>query len=134
MRMHLTILAAFVGLLLGGPAHAQTEVNCSTAAQALSFSPHAGKMLDLRVTHHEMALVNEIIQGSVGSTYIGHADNIQIYYIEPGNYMLMASVQGCHVAHVFVDETAVVEVAALWVRGGERHASYPTVRRSANAR
>lgn len=111
----------------------QTRVT-APGPQALSISAHAGKILDLRVTRDEMAVVNEIIQGSVGPTYIGHADNIQIYYVEPGTYMLMASVQGCHVAHVFVDETVVVEVSALWVSADERHASYPTDGRSASAR
>ena len=125
MRTHLFVLTAFAALVLGGPGHAQTEINCSTAAQALLISAHAGKILDLRVTHDEMAVVNEIIQGSVGTTFIGHADNIQIYYIEPGNYMLMASVQGCHVAHVFVDESLVVEISAFSASLSERRPSEP---------
>ena len=123
MRTHLFVLTAFAALVLGGPGHAQTEINCSTAAQALSISAHAGKILDLRVTHDEMAVVNEIIQGSVGPTFIGYADNIHIYFIEPGNYMLMASVQGCHVAHVLVDESLVVEISAFKASLSERRPS-----------
>ncbi len=106
-------LGTLAGLLLGGPSHAQTAVNCSTAAHALAASNHAGNQLDLRVTYEDMDTVNDIIRGSVGSSYVGQADNIQIYYVEPDNYMLMASVQGCHVAHVFVGEAAFVEYAAL---------------------
>ncbi len=121
MRTNIIVLAAIVGLLLGtlaavlfaGPSHAQTAINCSTAAQALADSNHAGKQLDLRVTYQDMDTVNDIIRGSVGSSYVGQADNIQIYYLESDNYMLMASVQGCHVAHVFVGEAAFVEYAAL---------------------
>ena len=60
-----------------------------------------------------MDTVNDIIRGSVGSSYVGQADNVQIYYVEPDNYMLMASVQGCHVTHVFVDDAGFVEYAAL---------------------
>ncbi len=119
MHAHLITLTAIAALMLGGPGHAQTEVNCSTAAQALESSPHAGKILDLRVTHDEMAVVNGIIHGSIGSIYLGHADNIQIYYIEPGNYMLMASVQGCHVAHVFVDGIVFSELASFAARTEE---------------
>ena len=99
--------------MLGGPSHAQTAINCSTAAHALAASNHAGKQLDLRVTYEDTDTVNDIIRGSVGSSYVGQADNVQIYYVEPDNYMLMASVQGCHVAHVFVDDSAFVEYAAL---------------------
>ena len=120
MRMHLIVLSAFGGLLLSGPGYAQTEVNCPTAAQALSTSAHAGKILDLRVTYDEMATVNEINQDAVGSNYIGYADNIQVFYIEPGNYMLMASVQGCHVAHVFVDDAALAIVTALFAPTPDR--------------
>ena len=116
MRRHLIVLTVFAGLFAVGPGHAQTEVNCPTAAQALSYSPHAGKVLDLRVTLDEMASVNEIIQGIVGSTHIGDADNNQVFYIEPGNYMLMASVQGCHVAHVFVDHAVLAKAAAIYDR------------------
>ena len=106
-------LGTLAGLLLGGPSHAQTAINCSTAAQALADTNHAGKQLDLRVTYENMDTVNDIIRGSVGSSYVGQADNVQIYYVEPDNYMLMASVQGCHVAHVFVDDLVCVEYAAL---------------------
>ena len=53
-------------------------------------------------------------QDAVGSNYIGYADNIQVFYIEPGNYMLLASVRGCHVAHVFVDDAALAIVTALF--------------------
>ena len=113
MRTHMIMLTTVAGLLLGGPAHAQTAVNCSTAAHALAASNHAGKQLELRVTYEDMDTVNDIIRGSVGSSYIGQADNVQIYYVEPDNYMLMASVQGCHVAHVFVDDSVFVEYAAL---------------------
>ena len=77
MRSHLIVLTALAGLLLGAPGHAQTSVNCTTAAQALSFSAHAGKILDLRVTYDDMTIVNGFIRGAVGAPYIGHADNIQ---------------------------------------------------------
>ena len=36
MRTPMIALAALAGLLLGGPSHAQTAVNCSTAANALA--------------------------------------------------------------------------------------------------
>ena len=123
MRNHLITLTALAGLLLGAPGYAQTAVNCTTAAQALALSPHAGKVLDLRAAYEEAAIVNEIINSVVGSAYVGHADNIQIYYIEPGNYMLMASVQGCHVAHVFVDDSALATVSAFAARTGGTHTS-----------
>ena len=123
MRSHLIVLTALAGLLLGAPGHAQTSVNCTTAAQALSFSAHAGKILDLRVTYDDMTIVNGFIRGAVGAPYIGHADNIQIFYIEPGNYMLMASVQGCHVAHVFVDDSALARVSAFAARAEDMRTS-----------
>ena len=123
MRNQLIVLTALAGLLLGAPGHAQTSVNCTTAAQALAASSHAGKILDLRVTYDDMTLVNGFIHGTVGAAYIGHADNIQIYYIEPGNYMLMASVQGCHVAHVFVDDSALARVSAFAARAEETRTS-----------
>ena len=131
MRTQMIVLAALAGLLLGtlaavlfgGPSHAQTAINCSTAAHALAASNHAGKQLDLRVTYDDMDTVNDIIRGSLGSSKIGQADNIQIYYLESDTYMLMASVQGCHVAHVFVDESAFVEYANLSDTSGESRTS-----------
>ena len=112
MRTHLILLAALAGILLAGPSRAQTAVNCVTAAEAMAQTGQAGKQLDLRVTYDDIDTVNRVIRGTVGAMYIGRADNIQVFYVEPGTYLLMASVQGCHVSHVFVDGSGIGRLAA----------------------
>ncbi len=50
MRTRMILLAALAGVLLGGPSHAQTAVNCTTAAQAMAQTEQAGKRLELKAT------------------------------------------------------------------------------------
>jgi hypothetical protein len=99
---------ALIGILFSGPSQAQTAIRCSTAADVLRASERSVEDLRLRDSYTDIFAVNEIVLGSVGIAYVGVADTVQVFSLGTGEYMLMASVQGCHIAHNFVDETFIL--------------------------
>ncbi len=105
---------AVLGLLFSGPSQAQTAIGCSTAADVLKASERGVEDLRLRYSYADIIAVNEIVLRSVGLAYVGFADTVQVFSLGTGEYMLMASVQGCHVAHNFVDETFVLGLKGLY--------------------
>lgn len=105
---------AVLWILFSGPAQAQTAMRCSTAADVLSASQHGIEDLRLRETYADIFAVNEIVWRTVGLAYVGVADTVQVFSLGTGGYLLMASVQGCHVAHDFVDETFVLGLKRLY--------------------
>ena len=108
------LLGALLGLLWAGPSFAQTATHCSTAADAVGDSIGVGKELRLDSTYGEIDTVDNILVARGWQSFVGFADTVQVFHIEPGRYMLMASVQGCHVAHVFVEESAVARLKATF--------------------
>jgi hypothetical protein len=105
---------AVLGLLLSGPSRAQTAIRCSTAADVLRASERDVEDMRLRYSQTDIFAVNEIVLKSVGLAYLGVADTVQVFSLGAGEYILMASVQGCHVAHDFVDETFVLGLKGLY--------------------
>ena len=110
MRSIIITLGALLGLLFAWPSFAQTALHCSTAVDALKASNEAATELRLSGTYDRIDAVNRILVNTGWESYVGFADTIQIFYITPNRYMLMASVQGCHVDHVFIDETVVAKL------------------------
>ena len=110
-----TALAFLLLLGIAASASAQTALNCTTAARAIQSSDQAGKDLRLKHTYDDIETVTEILRTVGLESQVGHADTVQVFHIEPDNYMIMASIQGCHVGHVFADESIVSAVAAIAV-------------------
>ena len=109
----ITLALALLGwavtvILFSVPSQAQTAIGCSTAADVLRASERSVEDLRLRYTYADNLAVDEIVLSSVGLAYVGVADTVQVFSLGTGVYMLMASVQGCHVAHDIVDETFVL--------------------------
>ena len=108
MRSMMMTLGALFGLLLASPSFAQTALNCSTATDVMSTNGEAGKELLLHETYTGSDRVENILLANGLVSHVGAADTVQLFYVEPDRYLLMASVQGCHVAHTFVDRSIVV--------------------------
>ncbi len=112
MRTNLIVLSALLGLLWAGPSFAQTAIYCSTAADVVGDSNDARNGLRLNDTYTDIGTVNHILETNGWQSYVGFADTVQVFHVDPDRYMLMASVQGCHVAHVFVEESVVASLKA----------------------
>ena len=110
-----TALAFLLLLGIAASASAQTVLQCTTAAHAIQSSDQAGKELRLKHTYDEIETVTEILRTVGLESHVGHADTVQVFHIEPDNFMIMASIQGCHVGHVFADESIVSAAAAIAV-------------------
>ena len=106
------VLSAILGLFWAGPSFAQTATHCSTAADAAGVSNDTRNGLRLNDTYTDIGTVNHILGTNGWQSYVGSADPVQVFRIEPGRYMLMASVQGCHVAHAFVEESVIASLKA----------------------
>ena len=105
---------AVMGILFSDPSQAQTALRCSTAADVLGASERSAEDLRLRNSYTDIFAVNEMVWRSVGLAYVGVADTVQVFSLGTGEYLLMASVQGCHVAHDIVDETFVLDLKGLY--------------------
>ena len=110
-----TAMAFLLLLGIAASAPAQAAYNCTTAARAIQSSDQAGKDLRLKHTYDDIETVTEILRTVGLEPHVGRADTIQVFKIEPDNYMIMASIQGCHVGHVFADESIVSAAAAIAV-------------------
>ena len=110
-----TALAFSLLFGIAAPASAQTALQCTTAAHAIQSSGQARKKLRLKHTYDNIETVIEILRTVGLESNVGQADTVQVFHIEPGNYMIMASIQGCHVGHVFADESIVIAAAAIAV-------------------
>ncbi len=108
MRSMMMSLGALFGLLLASPSFAQTALQCSTATDVMKVSGEAGKELLLHETYSRTDRVANILLANGLESHVGAADTVQLFYVEPDRYLLMASVLGCHVAHAFVDRSVVV--------------------------
>ncbi len=108
MRSMIMTLGALFGLLLASPSFAQTALNCSTATDVMGMNGEASKELLLHETYSSTDRVENILLANGLDSHVGAADTVQLFYIAPDRYLLMASVQGCHVAHTFVDRSVVV--------------------------
>ncbi len=114
MRTKFMVLSALLGLLWAGPSFAQTAIYCSTAADVVGDSNNARNGLRLNDTYTDIGTVNRILGMNGWQSFVGFADTVQVFHIDPDRYMLMASVQGCHVAHVFVEESVVASLKAAF--------------------
>lgn len=101
-------LGALFGLLLASPSFAQTALNCSTAADVMKISGEAGKELLLHETFSGTDQVENILLANGLESHVGATDTVQLFYVEPDRYLLLVSVQGCHVAHTFVNRSVVL--------------------------
>ena len=108
MRSMMMTLGAVVGLLLASSSFAQTALNCSTATDVMRVNGEAGKEIRLHDSFHAVSQVEDILRANGLDSHIGAADTVQLFFIEPDRYLLLASVQGCHVAHTFVDASIVL--------------------------
>ena len=105
---------AFVLLLGVAPsASAQTALQCTTASHAIQSSGQAGMQLRLKHTYDDINTVTEVLMTVGLESHVGHADTVQVFDMEPDNFMIMASIQGCHVGHVFADESIVSAAAEI---------------------
>ncbi len=110
MRSNTILLAALFAVLFSTPSFSQTELDCSTAADVVKHADQRGEELRLYDTYDDIEVVNAVLLESGWEAYVDVADTIQIFTVEPGRYMLMASIQGCHVAHAFVDDSVVARL------------------------
>lgn len=108
-----TALAFLVLLGVAPSASAQTALQCTTASHAIQSSDQAGKQLRLKHTYDDIDTVTEVLMTVGLESHVGHADIVQVFDIAPDNYMIMASIQGCHVGHVFADESIVSAAATI---------------------
>ena len=93
-------------LLAAGPAWTQTEVGCLTAADVVRESSYRGATLTLYETFVDRDAVDRLVKSRFGAGALDEADMVQVFYLGNGRYLVMASVQGCHVAHMFSDDAA----------------------------
>ena len=126
MRSNIIALSVLLGLLWAGPSFAQSAIHCFTAADAVGDSNDAREGLRLNHTYTNIGTVNHILRTNGWQSYVGFADTVQVYYIDPGRYMLMASIQGCHVAHAFVEESALARMKATFDVSQTKPSSAPT--------
>ncbi len=118
MRSIMMTLGALVGLLLAGSSYAQTALHCGTATDVMRINGEAGKELHLHETFNAEPRVEDILLAHGLESHVGAADTVQLFFVEPDRYLLLASVQGCHVAHTFVDASIVL---ALQEASDESH-------------
>ncbi len=110
-----SILATFIltmGLAASGGVSAQTAVNCATAAEVAGR--YGGAILALRATFTETAAVGRIVRSLFAVTPLGNAravaDTVQVFHMSPDRYLVVASVQGCHIAHVLANAALVEDL------------------------
>ncbi len=108
MRSMMMTVGALFGLLLASPSFAQTALYCSTATDVMTMNGEASNELLLHETYSGTDRVENILLANGLESHVGAADTVQLFYVEPDRYLLLASVQGCHVAHTFVDRSVVV--------------------------
>lgn len=97
-------VAVYIFLSAAGAAQAQTAVSCQTAAQIVADSPYAGSSLTLQSQYDHPDTVDRLVKGRFGNDLNDRPDLVQVYYLGNGRFLIMASVQGCHVAHEFSDD------------------------------
>ena len=108
-----TALAFLVLLGVAPSASAQTALQCTTASHAIQSSDQAGKQLRLKHTYDDIDTVTEVLMTVGLESHVGHADIVQVFDIAPDNYMIMASIQGCHVGHVFAAATIAMAARGI---------------------
>lgn len=102
-------------LVVAPSASAQTPLQCTTASHAIQSSGQAGKQLRLKHTYDDIYTVTEVLLTVGLESHVGHADTVQVFDMEPDNYMIMASIQGCHVGRIFADQSIVSAAAQIAV-------------------
>ena len=110
-----TALAFLLQFGIVPSASAQTAIQCTTASHVIQSSDQAGKQLHLKHTYNDIDSVTEVLLTVGLESHVNHADTVQVFHMEPDNYMIMASIQGCHVSHVFADESIVTAAAEIAV-------------------
>lgn len=95
---------AWMLLAAASPAGAQTELACQTAAAIVAASPYAGSALTLSSQYDRQEDVDRLVKVRFGEQLAARPDLVQVYYLGSGRHLVMASVQGCHVAHEFADD------------------------------
>ena len=106
-----SVLATFIlvaGLAASGGASAQTAVNCATAAEVAGR--YGGVILALKETFDETASVSRIVRSVFTAAPVDHADTVQVFHMSPDRYLVVASVQGCHLAHVLANAALVEDL------------------------
>ena len=93
-----------LGMLAQGPAAAQTEVDCRTVADILAESLYAGASSRLYATYTDKAQVADLVRSRFGEAAVEKADTVQVFYLGEARYLVMASLQGCHIAHAFTED------------------------------
>ena len=108
MRRFMMTFGAVVGLLLASPTFAQTALHCTTATDVMRMNGEASKQLQLHETFHAVPQVAETLLANGLDSHVGATDTVQLFFVQSDRYLLLASVQGCHVAHTFVDASIVL--------------------------
>ncbi len=98
-----------IGLAVPSPLPAQTVLSCVTAVGALNGTKYAGRPLRLLETFSDAGAVEEILTTNNADAYVSVADTVQIFSVGTDGFMVMASIQGCHVAHFFTDDPIVMK-------------------------
>jgi hypothetical protein len=85
-------------------AMAQTEVGCQTAAQIVAQSSFAGSTLTLHEQYDKPEAVERLVSSRFGKALETRPDQVQVCDMGNAHFLIMASAQGCHVAHTFSDD------------------------------
>jgi hypothetical protein len=107
MRSYRLILAGLAGLaaLMPPPVAAATSFNCARASTIIGYTAAGrGVRVELLWGVTEPAKLEALLRRYGWDRLIGEADAMHLNYAVPSRYLLMASKNGCHVAHVFLEE------------------------------
>ncbi|HJO68888.1 MAG TPA: hypothetical protein QF804_04310 [Rhodospirillales bacterium] len=110
-RLCLGLLSAVVWTLtLSPPASTQTASECVTALDAVRAAGRPAAHLRLLASTDDADKVERILRERGWSAYVGRSDTVQVFSVGAEVYLVMASVQGCHVAHALTGASALPEV------------------------
>ncbi|MDP6604532.1 MAG: hypothetical protein QGG17_10095 [Rhodospirillales bacterium] len=110
-RAFLGLLSVIVwALTLSPPASAQTASACVTALDAIRAAGHPASHLRLMTSTDDADTVERILRERGWSAHLDRSDTVQVFSVGAEVFLLMASVQGCHVVHAFTDASALSEV------------------------
>lgn len=99
-------LAAFTIPMSPAISDAATPLNCARASTIIGYTAAGrGVRVELLRAVTEPARVAVMLRRYGWDHLIGEADAVQLNYAVPSRYLLMASRRGCHLAHLFVEES-----------------------------
>ena len=84
---------------------AATSFNCAHASTVIGHTAAGrGVRVELMWGVSEPAKLEALLRRYGWEHLIGQASAMQLHYAAPSRYLLMASRNGCHLAHVFLEE------------------------------